>query len=136
MTIFNLDDSQVKDDTILLFGVRYAGSTSGRVYTYAGMKVAGRWYFTGKGPQDAGWAAVQRWLGADNRQVVYVKAVTGMIELWPYQGVNRPGSPYPERESQEGNLDVYQARANHPSRTGSPAASAANLDISDRWYPR
>lgn len=82
--IFQLDDKAVADDTILVFGIGYPGSNSNRIYTYAGMKVAGRWYFTGSGrtPQDAGWAAVQRWLASDGRRVVWVKVPTRMEPLW------------------------------------------------------
>lgn len=104
--IFTLDDNEVVEGTILLFGIRYGASTSGKVYTFAGLKAGGRWYFTGTGPTDASWSAVQRWLQRDGRQVVWVKAVTGMDLLW-------------EGES--------AAKANHPSRTGSPAASMRNM---------
>lgn len=131
--IFTLDDDKVVEGTILLFGIRYGASTSGKVYTFAGLKAGGRWYFTGTGPTDASWPAVQRWLQRDGRQVVWVKAVTGMIELWPAHGVRRPGSPYPDRNEEvqvAGMIDLAgAAKANHPSRTGSPAASMANLRL-------
>lgn len=82
--IFKLDDSMVAEGTILVFGIQYPGSNSGRVYTYAGMKAGGRWYFTGSGktPQDAGWGAVQRWLAADGREVAWVKVATTLEPLW------------------------------------------------------
>jgi hypothetical protein len=108
--IFTLDDSKVQEGTLLLFGIRYGASTSGKVYTFAGLKAGGRWYFTGTGPADASWLAVQRWLQRDGRSVVWVKAVTGMDLLWEEGGA---------------------AKANHPSRTGSPAASMANLGGAD-----
>jgi hypothetical protein len=104
--IFTLNDSKVAEGTLLLFGIRYGASASGRIYTFAGLKAGGRWYFTGTGPTDASWSAVQRWLQRDGRSVVWVKAVTGMDLLW------EAGSA---------------AQANHPSRTGSPDASMANL---------
>lgn len=106
--IFNLNDSAVAEGTILVFGIRYPSSNSGGTYTYAGMKAGGRWYFTGKGrtPQDAGWGAVKRWLASDGRQVAWVKVATSLEMLWERDAV---------------------ARANHPSRTGSPAASMASM---------
>lgn len=94
---FKLDDSNVSDGTILLFGVRYVNedrSETSKVFTYAGLKAGGRWYLTGSGrvPQDAGWGAVQRWLDDPGRQVVWVRAVTQTAELWPYPGAHR--QPY------------------------------------------
>ena len=87
---FTLDDSQVPDGTVLLFGVRYVDSETGsrassKVFTYAGLKTSGRWYLTGTGrvPQDAGWGAVARWLDDPTREVVSVRTVTGAVEVWP-----------------------------------------------------
>lgn len=115
--IFELDDSKVPDGTVMLIGVRYAGSVSGKVYDFAALKAGGRWYFTGTGPSDAGWGAVQRWLQANGRSVVYVKAVTGLTELWP-----DPEMPPLSNDAKA------RAKARHPSRTGSPAASMRLLE--------
>jgi hypothetical protein len=82
MTRFDLDDAKIPDDTILLFGIQYGGSTSAKVYTFAALKAGGRWFFTGSGPRDAGWAAVQRWLQGSGRVVAWVKVATGMDTLW------------------------------------------------------
>lgn len=91
---FDLDDRQVPDDTLLLFGVRYIdaeGRTRPKVWTYAALKAGGRWYFTGTGrvPQDAGWGAVRRWLDDPIREVVWVRAMTGAVDLWPDPGSAR-----------------------------------------------
>lgn len=82
MIRFELDDAKIPDDTILLFGIQYGGSTTGKVYTFAALKAGGRWFFTGSGPRDAGWAAVQRWLQGNGRVVTWVKTVTAMDTLW------------------------------------------------------
>lgn len=107
--LFKLDDGNVPDGTILVISVRYPGSNSGREYDYAAMKAGGRWYLTGTGqtPQDAGWGAVQRWLTLNGRMVSRVRVATKLEPLWD---------------------EASAARANHPSRTGSPAASMRNLD--------
>jgi len=78
------------DGTILVFGIRYHGSNSGRIYTFPALCIGGRWFFTGSGPTDAGWGAVQRWLDDGSRQVVWVKAVTETRQIWP-----APSSPEP-----------------------------------------
>lgn len=107
--IFQLDDKAVLDDTILVFGIRYRGSNSGRIYTYVGMKAGGRWYFTGSGrtPQDAAWLAVQRWLQTDGRVVVWVKVPTRLEVLWEKlddldgEVVERPRELAPAAETDE-----------------------------------
>jgi len=90
---FTLDDTQVPDGTILVFGIRYVdadnptgpGAFQSKVFEYAGLKAGGRWYLTGTGqvPQDAGWGAVARWLDDPTREVVSVHAVTGTAQLYP-----------------------------------------------------
>lgn len=73
------------DGTILVFGIKYVGSVSGRVYSFPALYVGRRWFFTGGGPTDAGWGAVQRWLENDSREVVWVKAVPpdAQQQIWP-----------------------------------------------------
>lgn len=99
---FTLDDSQVPDGTVLLFGVRYVDSetrsrASSKVFTYVGLKASGRWYLTGTGrvPQDAGWSAVARWLDDPTREVVSVRTVTGAVEVWPTSGEQPVEVPRP-----------------------------------------
>lgn len=99
---FTLDDSQVPDGTVLLFGVRYVDSETGsrassKVFEYAALKAGGRWYLTGTGrvPQDAGWGAVARWLDDPTREVVSVRTVTGTVEVWPTPGEQPVEVPRP-----------------------------------------
>lgn len=87
---FKLDNSKVPDGTILVFGVRYrsenmAPAAREKVWTYAMLKAGGFWYVTGTGrvPVAAGWGAVERWLDADNREVVSVALASGRTQLWP-----------------------------------------------------
>lgn len=109
---FTLDDRQVADGTILLFGIRYVDPDNGRpitskVWTYAGLKAGGRWYLTGTGrvPQDAGWGAVARWLADPTRKVVFVDTVTETARLYP-----APNPPVgdPETAKADGR-DVHDA---------------------------
>ena len=93
---FTLDNAKVPNGTVLLFGITFPGmgqtdldTTRGRrtpkVFTYAMLKAGGLWYVTGTGkvPQAAGWGAVMNWLARDNREVVWVKAASGFVDLWP-----------------------------------------------------
>lgn len=83
--IFKLDTSQIPDGAVLLFGIRYEGQVTSTVFTYAALKAGGRWYLTGSGnvPRGAGWSAVQKWLDAPGREVLWVRAVTKTEEIWP-----------------------------------------------------
>lgn len=108
---FTLDDSQVPDGTILVFGIRYvdadnltgSGDFRSKVFEYAGLKASGRWYLTGTGrvPQDAGWGAVARWLDDPTREVVFVDTVTGTARLYP--APNPPASA-PETAEADGRV--------------------------------
>lgn len=93
---FTLDNAKVPNGTILVFGISYPGmgqtdldTTRGRqtpkVFTYAMLKAGGLWYVTGTGkvPQAAGWGAVMNWLARDNREVVWVKVASDLVDLWP-----------------------------------------------------
>jgi hypothetical protein len=93
---FTLNNSKVPNGTILVFGIAYPGmgqtdldTTRGRqtpkVFTYAMLKAGGLWYVTGTGkvPQAAGWGAVMNWLARDNREVVWVKVASDLVDLWP-----------------------------------------------------
>ena len=90
MIHFKLDDKAVADNTLLLFGIRYAGSTSGKTYTFAALKAGGRWFLTGTGktPQDASWAAVERWLNDRGRVVAWVKVAQHLEPLWTNEAVD------------------------------------------------
>ena len=102
---FTLDSRQVPDGTILLFGIRYAGTDlegyawtreqESKVYTYVMIKAGGFWYVTGGGktPQVAGWGAVERWLERDGRVVEWVRHVTETVTLWPVQPPEESGQP-------------------------------------------
>lgn len=103
MTVkFKLESRTVPDGTVLLFGIRYVGPdqegiarpvSPPKVYTYAMIKAGEFWYVTGGGrtPQAAGWGAVERWLERDGREVVWVKAVTETVTLWPAQPPEESG---------------------------------------------
>lgn len=101
MTVkFTLNNAEVPNGTVLLFGIEYPGLVGGRgdwavpkVWTYAMLKAGDLWYVTGGGktPQAAGWGAVERWLERDGRQVVSVKVVTETRRVWPM-----PSSPCPD----------------------------------------
>jgi hypothetical protein len=56
------------NNTVLVLQVRFERNP--RIYTYIALKVGGRWFFTGRGPHEAGWGAVERWLAADDKTVV------------------------------------------------------------------
>lgn len=91
MTIkFSIKGSEIPDGTILILGVSYVGSNSGRIYTYALLKSGGLFYGTGSGkvPQAAGWGAVERWLADESRTLESVSVVTETAPVWP-----SPGAP-------------------------------------------
>jgi len=91
----NFQGRDLPNGTVLLMGISYPGDipdadatrgmTQPKVYTYALLKTGALWYVTGAGrvPQAAGWGAVERWLGKDDRNVEWVKAVTGTRTIWP-----------------------------------------------------
>jgi hypothetical protein len=80
--------------TVLVLAVAYlpgdepGGETRGRdkpvTYTYAALKTGGLWYLTGSGqvPTAAGWGAVERWLGRQNRKLVHVDHMIRNVRLW------------------------------------------------------
>jgi hypothetical protein len=93
---FKLDSKAVPNGTVLVFGISYAGmgqtdldTSRGRqtpkVFTYAMLKAGGLWYVTGSGqvPTAAGWGAVERWLGKDNRVVEWVELMGAPTRIWP-----------------------------------------------------
>lgn len=75
----------VPDRTVLLIGIRYEGQTSDKVWEYAWLKAGGLWYGTGNGrvPTAAGWGAVERWLAADGRRVLYVDHLSPSARIFP-----------------------------------------------------
>lgn len=81
--MFKLDDSQVRDGTVLTLGIQYEGQTTDKVWTYAVLKAGGLWYATGNGPVSASWSAINRWLGKDGRIVLWVKVATEWADLYP-----------------------------------------------------
>ena len=93
---FTLDNREVPNGTVLLFGIEYPkmgqtdldttrGRETPKVFTYAMLKAGGLWYVTGTGkvPQAAGWGAVMNWLARDGREVCWVRAATSWTDLWP-----------------------------------------------------
>jgi len=62
------DGGKLPDDTVMVLQIRHRGYRE--IWTYLGLKKAGRWFFTGRGPHDAGWGAVKRWLAKDGRMVL------------------------------------------------------------------
>jgi hypothetical protein len=103
MSTFTLDPRTVPDGGVLVVGIRYELSTSGRVYTFAMLKIDGLWYVTGSGksPTAAGWLAVERWL-RDGREVVRVQYCgdpSTWTTLFPRPERSRAGSPH-ETEDQ------------------------------------
>lgn len=91
-----MDGSEPPNGTLLVMGIVYdnldapspdetRGRTEPKVFTYAALKMAGLWHFTGSGqvPQSAGWGAVERWLGKNGRRVVWVRLVTQTALIWP-----------------------------------------------------
>lgn len=101
--------------SVLLMGISFTsgntadpgatrGITPSRVLTYALLKVGGLWYVTGSGraPTAAGWPAVLRWLGKDNRKVEWIDLLTEKRRLWPV--------PLPEPVDVYATLDTSQAR--------------------------
>lgn len=82
-----MSDNIVPDGTIIVLGIRYDGSVSGKTYDYTASKIAGRWYMTGTGktPQDASWQAVNRWLAREGRHLVRAEVITSRRQIWPVQ---------------------------------------------------
>lgn len=86
--LFDLETARVPEGTVLLIGAQYRNSETGelhpKIWTYAALKVGGRWYLTGTGkvPQDAGWGAVKRWLASHGREVVWIKMATELETLY------------------------------------------------------
>ena len=79
-----LDPRTMPDGVVLVLSVRYENQTSDKVWTYAALKAGGRWFLTGANtPTDAGWAAVERWLERDNREMVRVEILTQSRSIWP-----------------------------------------------------
>jgi hypothetical protein len=62
------DGRLLPNNTVLVLRVRFERNP--KIYTYLALKVGGRWFFTGRGPHDAGWGAVERWMIADDKTVV------------------------------------------------------------------
>lgn len=84
--MFTLKSQEVPDGTVLLMDIEYGDETSSLVCTYALLKAKGLWYVTGgRGPQAAGWGAVERWLSRDGRVVREVRVVTEAQIIWPVE---------------------------------------------------
>lgn len=100
---WSTDPRKLPNGTVLFFGISYElaqaadtrGRTEPKVYSYAALKQAGVWYFSGAGkvPQAAGWGAVEKWLERDNRKLEWVKIVSGLVDVYP---VTLPASPVAE----------------------------------------
>ncbi len=100
MTSWTMDPRKLPNGTVLFLGISYAsarpreldmrgldmrGRTAPKIYTYAALKQAGAWFFSGSGkvPQDAGWGAVEHWLERDGRKLEWVKIVTALEDVYP-----------------------------------------------------
>jgi hypothetical protein len=99
-----IDPRTMPDGVVLVLNVRYAPQDGQRanptIYSHAAIKMSGRWYLTGsRAPQDAGWGAVEAWLGRDNRELVRVEIATGARTIWPEPATvavrNNPTVPHP-----------------------------------------
>lgn len=115
------------DGTVLILGIRYGASISGRVYTYAALLAGGRWYFTGRGPQDAAWAAVERWMESDGREVLWVKAVTETVDLWPEPAASLTSPPFIVNHL-DGTRTVYPGREQMPVPVFDETTSPLTVD--------
>jgi hypothetical protein len=62
------DGRHLPNNTVLVLQIRF--DRNPRIYTYLALKVGGLWFFTGRGPHEAGWGAVERWLIKDDKIVV------------------------------------------------------------------
>jgi len=90
--LWTMDPRKMPNGTVLFLGISYPtpgsgdlrGRTNPKVYTYAALKQAGVWYFTGAGkvPQAAGWGAVERWLERYNRVLEWVKIVSALEDVY------------------------------------------------------
>jgi hypothetical protein len=98
--------AQAPDGTVLLLGIQYEGMASGKVFTYAALKAAGRWFFTGSGkvPSDAGWMAVDAWLARDGRVVEWVHSARSFDPIWPV-----PLRPEPDPDATPGSAGADTA---------------------------
>lgn len=71
---------------VLILGIKYPDmlGAENKIFEYAFIKAGGLWYGsgTGKTPQQAGWGAVENWLGKYNRKLVSVKLVTATEEIY------------------------------------------------------
>lgn len=70
------------EGAVLLLGIRFETQTTDKVYTYAGLKAGGRWWFTGTGPSDASWTAVERWLERDGRILLWIDVLADRTRVW------------------------------------------------------
>lgn len=83
-----IDPRTMPNGVVLVLNVRFTPQEDQRdnptIYSHAAIKMSGRWYLTGsRAPQDAGWGAVEAWLGRDNRELVSVEIATGARTIWP-----------------------------------------------------
>jgi hypothetical protein len=103
--------------TVLFLGISYEGArtadargrTEPKVYTYAALKQAGVWYFSGSGrvPQAAGWGAVEKWLEREGRKLEWVKIVSELTDVYP---VPLPTSPVAELGYDVASAEAKQGR--------------------------
>jgi hypothetical protein len=103
---WSMNPRALPNGTVLFLGISYEpgprvpdtrGRTEPKVYTYAALKQAGVWYFSGAGkvPQAAGWGAVEKWLEREGRKLEWVKIVSSLMDVYP---VPPPASPVAELE--------------------------------------
>lgn len=111
---FTMDPRKVPDGTVMVMGIRYASQTSDKVWTYVWLKAGGLWYGTGNArvPTAAGWGAVERWLEADGREVLWIDVVTGMERIYEPPVEALPGV----RVTRLAGMDPMEARAERIAR--------------------
>lgn len=142
---WSMDPRKLPNGTVLFFGISYEraqaadtrGRTEPKVYSYAALKQAGVWYFSGAGkvPQAAGWGAVENWLERDNRKLEWVKIVSGLVDVYP---VELPTSPVAElgydvasAEAKQGRRGLLDSGPNAPERRGSDWRDKVRIEEDD-----
>lgn len=128
--LWTMDPRKMPNGTVLFLGISYAtaqvGDTRGRtepkIYTYAALKQAGVWYFSGAGkvPQAAGWGAVERWLERDNRVLEWVKIVSALEDVYTRSPEVRLGQHLKELAAAE--------PGNCPHHPDDPGTGECHLD--------
>lgn len=73
------DGASMPNGTVLAVALAYR--SSGRGYQYVALKVADRWYFTGKGPHRATWDQVAEWLSRPQVRIIAAEPIAELLTL-------------------------------------------------------